>query len=109
MARTKRIVLPLTLLEKRQICREAKEAKLNTTDYVRAALKLPIARGKRNNYEKSPEPLPGDPDNAVDVEELARELHQATGHNGLARGHPLITMAEARREAKRRLMAATQE
>ncbi len=103
MARTKRLLVPVTLLEKKQIDREAKEAKLNLSDYVRSKLGLPLARGKRNNYEKAPEPPPGDPDNAVDVEELAKKLFHGMGMSG-----KLLTMAEARREAKRRLMAANQ-
>jgi len=95
MARTKRIPLQVTLLEKRQVDREAKEAGMNAADYVRSKLGLSLARGKRNNYEKAPDPPLGDPDNAVDVEELAKEIFG----DGL-------TMVQARREAKRRLMGA---
>jgi len=103
-ARGYRINLPVTLRERKQVQREASEAKLNTTDYVRSKLGLPIARGKRNHYEKAPEPPPGDPENAVDVEELAKEIY-AAGPPGQDWSY---SMSDARREAKRRLKASAE-
>jgi hypothetical protein len=90
--------LPLLVWEKKLIDRRAREARLNTTDYVRERLGLEKARKKRNQREEELENPEGDPDNAVDVEELAREIYKdwpsGTVHS---------TMALARREAKRRL------
>lgn len=97
------MIIPATVNEKKQIDKAAKEAKLNTTDYVRSRLGITLARGKRNNYEKAPELPPGDPENAVDVEELANELYDLAGFGGT------MTLAEARREAKRRLELAVAE
>jgi hypothetical protein len=102
--RNVRFILPLVVWEKNQLDRQAREANLNTSDYVRGKLGLTKARKTRNQRDEKLENPEGDPENAVDVEELARELHQATGHDGLGSGQtPLMTMAEARREAKRRL------
>lgn len=102
MARTERLIVPLTINEKKKIKAWAKEAKLNDSDYVRSKLSLPLARGKRNRYEVLPPEPPGDPENAVDVEELAREIFTKYGN-------PARTMSEARREAKRRLELAVAE
>ena|ERR1700759_5490634 len=106
MRRTERLIIPTTFSEKKQIDKAAKEAKLNMTDYVRSRLGITLARGKRNNYEKAPELPPGDPENAVDVEELAKELYQISepGPTG-----PMVTMSDARKEAKRRLELAAAE
>lgn len=106
MRRTERLIIPTTINEKKQIDKAAKEAKLNMTDYVRSRLGITLARGKRNNYEKAPELPPGDPDNAVDVEELARGIFEGRQGN-LA--FEAKTMAEARQEAKRRLELAAAE
>jgi hypothetical protein len=107
MARTERLIVPLTINEKKKVKQWAKEAKLNDSDYVRSKLSLPLARGKRNNYEKAPEPPRGDPENAVDVEELARAIFSGEDQRVV---DPLVmTMAEARKEAKRRLELAVVE
>lgn len=106
MRRTERLIIPTTINEKKQIDKAAKEAKLNMTDYVRSRLGITLARGKRNNYEKAPELPPGDPDNAVDVEELAKEIFTEECTGG---AFTTLTMAEARREAKRRLELAKAE
>lgn len=103
MARTERLIVPLTINEKKKVKQWAKEAKLNDSDYVRSKLGLSLARGKRNTYEKAPELPPGDPENAVDVEELAKHLWDH-GYKQTA-----MTMAEARKEAKRRLELAVAE
>lgn len=97
--RNVRFILPLVVWEKKQLDRQAREANLNTSDYVREKLGLTKARQKRNAKEEKLENPEGDPENAVDVEELAREIYEDVEdhHNGIA------TMAEARREAKRRL------
>lgn len=107
MRRTERLIVPTTVNEKKQIDKAAKEAKLNMTDYVRSRLGITLARGKRNNYEKAPEPPQGDPENAVDVEELAKELY--ANSFGLTKHDPVITMGQARAEAKRRLEVAAAE
>lgn len=97
--RNVRFILPLVVWEKNQLDRQAREANLNTSDYVREKLGLTKARKKRNAKEEKLENPEGDPDNAVDVEELARELWGQESVRDPAR----LTMAEARREAKRRL------
>jgi hypothetical protein len=104
VARTERLIVPLTINEKKKIKAWAKEAKLNDSDYVRSKLSLPLARGKRNRYETVPPEPQGDPENAVDVEELAKEVFAVRGHLS----EP-VTMASARREAKRRLELAVAE
>lgn len=103
--------VPVVVYEKKQIDRQAKEANLNTSDYIREKLGLTKVRKHRTHrlQQELENPL-GDPDNAVDVEELAKKILQESGHAGLASGQrPLMTMAVARREAKRRLMATGQE
>lgn len=104
--RNVRFILPLVVWEKNQLDRQAREANLNTSDYVREKLGLTKARKTRNQRDEKLENPEGDPDNAVDVEELARELYVAAGPetvDGIA-----FTMAEARREAKRRLTETPQ-
>lgn len=91
--------VPVVVYEKKQIDRQAKEANLNTSDYIREKLGLTKVRKHRTHrlQQELENPL-GDPDNAVDVEELAKQiLGNATVQGGL------MTKAEARREAKRRL------
>lgn len=101
--RTERLIVPTTVNEKRAVDQAAKEAKLNTSDYVRSKLGISLARGKRNRYETAPpEPL-GDPDNAVDVEELAKELYE------FQEIQSPMTMGQARADAKRRLELAATE
>lgn len=102
MARTERLIVPLTINEKKKVKQWAKEAKLNDSDYVRSKLSLPLARGKRNRYEVAPPEPPGDPENAVDVEELAKELWGSEEGSH----HEPMTMGQARAEAKRRLEVA---
>ena len=94
--------VPVVVYEKKQIDRQAKEANLNTSDYIREKLGLTKVRKHRTHrlQEEFENPL-GDPDNAVDVEELAKEIFAKYG-NPLNVVAP-ATMAEARREAKRRL------
>lgn len=46
--RTERLNLPLDTSEKERLRREAAEAKLSMTDYVREALGLPLVRKRRN-------------------------------------------------------------
>jgi len=104
------IVVQASWPEKKQVLEDAKRHKLSLPDYVRMKLALPIRanQGKkpRNKIVAAPEEKPyiGDPDNAVDVEELAREIWGA--ENVMKR--PLLTLAEARREAKRRLKEAAE-
>jgi hypothetical protein len=107
MRRTERLIIPTTVNEKKQIDKAAKEVKLNMTDYVRSRLGITLARGKRNNYEKAPELPPGDPENAVDVEELAKELFDNSQYRGGSLA--IVTMNQARKEAKRRLELAVAE
>lgn len=99
--------VPVVVYEKKQIDRQAKEANLNTSDYIREKLGLTKVRKHRTHrlQQELENPL-GDPDNAVDVEELAVRIYEETPvlPSGLA-----MTKAEARREAKRRLMAANQK
>lgn len=100
--RNVRFILPLVVWEKNQLERQAREANLNTSDYVREKLGLTKARKTRNQRDEKLENPEGDPENAVDVEELARKLYcDEPGRNWNASGN--FTMAEARREAKRRL------
>lgn len=99
--RNVRFILPLVVWEKNQLDRQAREANLNTSDYVREKLGLTKARRKRNAKEEKLENPEGDPENAVDVEELARKLFAAAGDV------ELLTLASARREAKRRLSEKT--
>lgn len=103
--RNVRFILPLVVWEKKQLDRQAREANLNTSDYVRGKLGLTKARKTRNQRDEKLENPEGDPENAVDVEELAREIYDFKDANGLSPP----TMAEARREAKRRLTSTTEE
>lgn len=98
LARNYALTLPVTYLERTQVKEDAKRSRLSTNDYVR--LKLGLA-----TIQKAPEkgqPYSGDPDNALDVEELARDLFSKAGDV------ELLTMASARREAKRRLKEAAE-
>lgn len=99
--RNERLIVPVVVWEKKQIDRRAREANLNTSDYIREKLGLTKARKSRNTRQESLENPQGDPENAVDVEELAKELFRTIGAPGAPGTLP--TMAEARREAKRRL------
>jgi hypothetical protein len=103
--RNVRFILPLVVWEKKQLDRQAREANLNTSDYVREKLGLTKARKKRNQRDEKLENPEGDPENAVDVEELARKIYDSefTVSGGSGPGFKTHTMAEARREAKRRL------
>lgn len=105
--RNVRFILPLVVWEKKQLDRQAREANLNTSDYVRGKLGLTKARKTRNQRDEKLENPQGDPDNAVDVEELARGIWKTA--NALAHGDEEmpLTMVEARREAKRRLAATS--
>lgn len=99
--RNELLKVPVVVYEKKQIDRQAREADLNTADYIREKLGLGKVYKSRTAHKRNEnlEDPQGDPENAVDVEELARELF-----NGLGRSEPsAFTMAEARREAKRRL------
>ena len=96
--RSERLIIPVVVFEKKQVDRQAKEANLNTADYVREKLGLAKARTRRNQKDEELENPLGDPENAVDVEELALELFR----------YGAMTKAEARKEAKRRLMAAAE-
>lgn len=100
--RIHRLTIPVLLYEKKQVDRKAKEANLNTTDFVRLKLGLPQARGKRTDRKREELESPlGDPENAVDVEELARKIYDGVDQRVV---DPMVmTMAEARREARRRL------
>lgn len=99
--RNERLIVPLVTWEKKQVDRQAREANLNTSDYVREKLGLTKARKKRNAREEELENPDGDPDNAVDVEELAKGIYSESFV--LTKTDPVMTMAQARREAKRRL------
>lgn len=99
--RNERLIVPVVVWEKKQIDRQAREANLNTSDYIREKLGLTKARKTRNARQEKLENPEGDPENAVDVEELAKLIYKDAP--------TLPTMAEARREAKRRLMAANQK
>jgi hypothetical protein len=103
--RNVRFILPLVVWEKNQLDRWAREANLNTSDYVREKLGLTKARKTRNQRDEKLENPEGDPENAVDVEELARRIYES---DDLTMPGPLYagTMAEARREARRRLTGA---
>jgi|SRR5215216_5839777 len=102
--RNVRFILPLVVWEKNQLDRQAREANLNTSDYVREKLGLTKARKTRNQRDEKLENPEGDPENAVDVEELARQLYEGReGDFSFLKENPQPTMAEARREAKRRL------
>jgi len=96
--RNVRFILPLVVWEKNQLDRLARDANLNTSDYVRGKLGLAKARKTRNQRDEKLENPEGDPENAVDVEELAREIYHSNEFWGMK------TMVEARREAKRRLV-----
>lgn len=100
--RNVRFILPLLVWEKKQLDRQAKEANLNTSDYVREKVGLTKARKTRNSKANEELENPeGDPENAVDVEELARGIFRS----GSLPEAGILTMADARREAKRRLEA----
>jgi hypothetical protein len=114
VARTERLIVPLTINEKKKIKAWAKEAKLNDSDYVRSKLSLPLARGKRNRYEIAPPEPPGDPENAVDVEELAKKLYESQinvtpGENDWPENAGPMSLSFCRKEAKRRLEVAAAE
>jgi len=95
MSRNYQIVLGVEWLEKKALQDEAKRQGIPFPDYLRLKLGLPTRK------EVKEKPYEGDPDNALDVEELAREIREED-RGGLG----TRTMASARREAKRRLMAA---
>lgn len=105
MRRNLRLIVPWAPFERNKVELEAKEADLNTTDFVRLKLGLEQIRKTRTVKTKTESPL-GDPDNAVDVEELARQIWGF--ENALAHGDEEMpmTMVDARREAKRRLEEA---
>lgn len=106
--RNERLIVPVVVWEKKQVDRKAKEANLNTSDYIRSRLGLTKARKTRNTKAREALENPqGDPDNAVDVEELARGLWSSMRSEGPGDRKPW-TMAEARREAKRRLTETPQ-
>lgn len=96
--------VPVVVYEKKQIDRRAQEANLNTADYIREKLGLTKVRKTRTRKERELENPQGDSENAVDVEELAKTIYQ-TGQSEFLNGGP-VSMAEARREAKRRLQEA---
>jgi hypothetical protein len=106
--RNERFILPLVTWEKKQLERQAREANLNTSDYVRGKLGLAKARKRRNAKEEELENPEGDAENAVDVEELAKAIYRDGTLAGSVE-HPerFISLAEARREAKRRLQETT--
>lgn len=85
--------LRMTFLEKKQLKKEAREARLTMSDYVRKKLGLPLSHKQSINvlYRQNAEAVP--PPNPVDVEELARQLYAKEG----------IPMSSARREAEKRL------
>ena len=95
--RNHQLVLSVEYLEKKQIQEDAKRNKLSVPDYMRMKLGLPMTRTRLERERL----YAGDPDNAVDVEELAKAIFEREDR---MRGP--IPMAAARREAKRRLMAA---
>jgi hypothetical protein len=106
--RNVRFILPLVVWEKNQLDRQAREANLNTSDYVRGKLGLAKARKTRNRKEETLENPEGDPENAVDVEELARRIYEAQinvtpGENDFPENAGPMSLAICRREAKRRL------
>lgn len=107
--RNVRFILPLVVWEKKQLDRLAKESGLNTTDYVREKLGLQKARKKRNQRDEELENPEGDPNNAVDVEELAKAIYDEAELSGPGPGMNPLTRADARREAKRRLELAAAE
>lgn len=96
MARNHEIVLWVEWLEKKGLLDQAKEQGLTFPDFLRTKLGLPTRSGDE------PKPYKGDPDNAVDVEELAKGIYEEPALSFAV----ALTMAEARREAKRRLEAA---
>lgn len=90
----------MVIYEKKQIDRQAKEANLNTSDYIREKLGLTKARKSRNVKREDLENPQGDAENAVDVEELARQLFTELGSVDKP-----VSMSLCRREAWRRLTA----
>lgn len=94
--RNELLKVPVVVYEKKQIDRQAREVNLNTSDYIREKLGLTKARKTRNARHESLENPGGDPENAVDVEELAKVIYRDAP--------TLSTMAEARREAQRSLI-----
>lgn len=101
--RNVRFILPLVVWEKKQLERQARQANLNTSDYVREKLGLTKARKTRNQRDEKLENPEGDPENAVDVEECARAIYGIVNASALGEKELPMTMADARREAKRRL------
>lgn len=102
--RNVRFILPLVVWEKNQLERQAREANLNTSDYVREKLGLAKARKTRNQRDEKLENPEGDPNNAVDVEELARRFFAELGSVDKP-----VSMSLCRREAKRRLKETTDQ
>ena len=106
--RSVRFILPLVIWEKKQLDRQAREANLNTSDYVREKLGLTKARKTRNQRDEKLENPEGDPENAVDVEELARRIYEeqinvTQGDNDWPENAGRMSLSICRREAKRRL------
>lgn len=94
LARNYRLEVAVTYMQLSQVGEDAKAAKLSLPDYVRLKLGLPAVK-----EEATVRGFKGDPENAVDVEELAKQIYEDR-----IEGHPpVMTMAEARRKAKRRL------
>lgn len=96
MARNHEIVLWVEWLEKKGLLDQAKEQGLTFPDFLRTKLGLSTRKGDK------PKPYEGDPENAVDVEELAKKLHDQWSREM----QPYATMANARLAAKRRLRAS---
>lgn len=96
--RNYQLVLSVDYLEKRQVQEDAKRNKLSVPDYMRMKLGLPMTRTRLQRERL----YAGDPDSAVDVEELAKEIYTEECEGG---AFVFLTMADARREAKRRLEA----
>lgn len=96
--RTYNVMLSVDYLEKQKIKEDAKRNKLSVPDYMRLRLGLPTRKKTKER------PYKGDPNNAVDVEELAKEIFEAKDPSAQVNWLP-ISMVEARREAKRRLEA----
>lgn len=101
--RNVRFILPLLVWEKKQLDRQAREANLNTSDYVREKLGLTKARKRRNAKEEELENPQGDPKNAVDVEELAKKIYESQVNDHWPEGAGPMSRAFCRKEAKRRL------
>ncbi len=94
--RSHQLIVSVTYMERKQVEEDAKRSKLKTADYIRLKLGLPTIADSEGE-----KPYAGDPDNAVDVEELAKEIYNDTRFDE----KPMF-MSECRREAKRRLKEA---